>query len=110
METINRQVGDNGVFCHDLPGQGNACHEYEIIPTNQKVSFQNGPIQENGVNGCQNEDLLEIVADRLNGFQSGDFSCRENAIALTHIQTALLWLYKRTSDRVSRGVEGKSVK
>lgn len=120
MENIDRIIkrGRNtSVVCIDKPGAGNACHEYLVLPEVDKdakeltcVHFQNGPIQENGVNGCQNEDLLEIVVDRLKGFQSGDFSCRENAIALTNIETALLWLNKRTNDRIDRGVEGTSVK
>ena len=29
---------------------------------------------------------------------------------MTHIETGLLWLLKRTSDRKERGVEGKEVK
>jgi hypothetical protein len=58
------------------------------------------------VNGISIEALLAIVEDRLLGFQSGQFSCRENSIALTKVQEALLWLAKRTRDRVARGVEG----
>ena len=106
------------VVCLDEPGAGNACHVYEVIDRDRpladgnvlgSVYFQRGPIQENGVNGVQNEDLLNIVVDRLRGFQSGQFSCRENAIALTKIEEALMWLNKRTADRQCRGVEGKSV-
>jgi len=71
------------------------------------VDFQDGPIQEVGVNGCQNEDLIAIVIDRLRYFQAGKFSCRENAIALTHLEDALHWLEHRTRERAKRGVEGK---
>ena len=70
------------------------------------IAFQKGPIKESGVNGCHNEDLLTIVLHRLNGFQSSEFRCRENAIAITKIEEALLWLGKRTSDREARNVEG----
>jgi hypothetical protein len=70
------------------------------------VRFQDGPIQETGVNGISNEALLAIVEDRLAGFQSGQYACRENAIALTKIQEAMMWLHKRTRDRAARGVEG----
>lgn len=96
----------------DEPGAGGACHKYEINclkdlnGTCATINFQNGPVKENGINGCHQEDLLAIVIDRLRGFQSGKFACRENAIALTHIETSLLWLNKRTADRVDRGVEG----
>ena len=108
------------VNCLDEPGSGGACHEYVVRPCPSKesvctldfakVSFQNGPIGEAGANGCQNENLLAIVIDRLQGFQSGDFKCRENALALTKCEEALMWLNKRTADRRARGVEGKSEK
>lgn len=99
----------------DEPGQGNACHVYRIaVPNGTEIAspvcvdieFQNGPIQESGVNGISGEALLAIVEDRLQGFQSGKYACRENAIALTKIQEAMMWLLKRTRDRVARGVEG----
>lgn len=70
------------------------------------VRFQNGPVGENGVNGCHNEDLLAIVIDRLEHFQTTPYNCRENALAITKIQEALHWLEARTKDRVERGVEG----
>lgn len=60
-------------------------------------------------NGTTNEELLAILVDRLNVLNQ-KFPCRENSIALTHIETALLWLEKRTRDRIARGVEGKYVK
>lgn len=60
-------------------------------------------------NGTTNEDVLAVLIDRLNYLQ-GKFPCRENAVALTHIETALLWLNKRTTDRKARGVEGKALK
>ena len=69
------------------------------------IHFQEGPIKECGVNGCANEDLLIMVARRLEGFQNSEFRCRENALALTHIEEALLWLRKRTMGREARGVE-----
>jgi hypothetical protein len=114
----------------DEPGHGNACHVYKISPpeldsfdatTDPKrasrlmraccdIRFQNGPIQEVGVNGISNEALLAIVEDRLFGFQSSQFACRENAIALTRIQEAMMWLQKRTRDRTARGVEGTNQK
>jgi hypothetical protein len=114
------------VICNDEPGQGGTCHEYQVVEkqalpdvidhdTNPyllfaDVSFQNGAIKETGVNGCHNEDLIVIVIDRLQGFQSGEFKCRENAIALTKLEEALLWLNKRTVERIQRGVEGTSIK
>ena len=106
----------------DEPGQGGACHVYDIVTVEQTgadddggeihcaILFQNGPISESGVNGISNEALLAIVEDRLIGFQSGQFACRENAIALTKIQESMMWLQKRTLDRMRRGVEGTNQK
>jgi len=59
--------------------------------------------------GTTNEEVLAMLIDRLNSLQA-KFPCRENAIAITHIETALLWLEKRTKDRAARGVEGKALK
>lgn len=94
------------------PGAGGAHHDYIIqnlglyIP----IKFQNGPIKEEGINGLTQEALLTIVIDRLRSFQKGEFSCRENAIALTHCEEALMWLQRRTIDRIKRGVEGTNQK
>ncbi len=98
----------------DEPGAGGANHEYLVMappsPTKDvnawRVSFQNGPIKESGVNGITQEALLAITIDRLRSFQSGPYSCRENAIALTHCEEALMWLQRRTVARIKRGVEG----
>jgi len=102
----------------DEPGDGGACHEYAIsrvcLPqTNDpvsgefgKIKFQKGPVKESGVNGCFQEDLIVIVIDRLQSFQAGDYACRENALALTKMEEALMWLNSRTADRQVRGVEG----
>ncbi len=103
------------VLCTDEPGAGGACHEYCIgeagstkIPTFGQISFQNGPVAEAGVNGCHQEDLIAIVIDRLQHFQRGNYSCRENALAITKLEEALHWLNHRTAERVARGVEGTS--
>lgn len=89
----------------------NANHEYTVTAVNSTVNyaeikFQKGPIREHGVNGCHNEDLIAIVIDRLEHLNQGQFACRENSIAITKLTEALLWLNKRTNDRIKRGVEG----
>lgn len=103
----------------DEPGQGGACHVYRIAAANGvevsraiccDIEFQNGPILEAGYNGLSQEALLAVVEDRLASFQAGPYACRENAIALTKIQEAMMWLQKRTRDRMARGVEGTNAK
>lgn len=114
---VNELNGMLRVEAMDEPGHGNANHLYGITSTEPRgadtppsvmlpVRFQNGTLPEVGVNGVTNEALLAVVEDRLKGFQSGPFACRENAVALTKIQEALMWLHKRTMDRLQRGVEG----
>lgn len=58
--------------------------------------------------GTTNEEVLEVLINRMQYLQS-KFPCRENAIVITKLQESLMWLNKRTSDRVGRGVEGKQV-
>ena len=99
-----RVIGKN-ITVYGFPTHGNAFHVYGIGDFNI-VNFQEGPVKENGVNGCQNEDLLAIVIDRLECFQSGSLACEENARALRKIEEGLGWLRYRTADRVRRGVEG----
>ena len=104
----------------DEPGQGGACHDYHITGFEQEVEFdvgmmridnvliqfQNGPINEVGVNGITHEALLAILIDRMEHFQAGPYACRENALALTKLQEAQMWLLERTRGRMVRGVEG----
>lgn len=103
----------------DEPGAGGANHHYMVTLPEWTIEpdganahgvwdilFQNGPINEVGVNGITHEVLLAIVADRLRSFQAGPFACRENALALTKIEEALHWLHHRTLARMRRGVEG----
>lgn len=113
------------IVVNDQPGAGGANHRYEITgfdtannPSNgdpqgykasfskQVLLFQNGPINEVGVNGITQEVLLAIVADRLRCFQAGRYACRENALALTKVEEAMHWLQRRTIARLRRGVEG----
>lgn len=109
----------------DQPGAGGANHRYLITghdmsanPSNHSIQddrrrtvilFQNGPINEAGVNGVTQEVLLAIVADRLQSFQAGPFANDYNAKALEHVLAAQDALLSRTRERMARGVEGKNV-
>lgn len=105
------------VIVHDKQGAGGACHKYTVekigegySPSLAIVNFQNGPIKENGVNGCHNEDLIAIVIDRLECFQAGEFACPENERAIIYLKESLGQLNFRTQNRIVRGVEGTSIK
>ena len=100
---------------HEENYQFNAPHKFTIEKPDtaeilNEIKFQEGPIKEQGVNGIHNEDLIAIVICRLEHFQRSEFSCRENAIAITKLEEALLWLRKRTMGRERRHVEGTSLK
>lgn len=56
--------------------------------------------------GTTLEEMLRVCIDRLQEL-NGRFSCRENALAVTKMQEALMWLNERTRERKERGVEGK---
>lgn len=71
-----------------------------------EIKFQDGAIKENGVNGVMNEDLIAMVIARLAHWQTTEFKCRENAVAITKLEESLMWLRKRTVNRERRGVEG----
>lgn len=91
----------------------NANHRYVVnfgdsTQNCARINFQKGPIKETGINGCHNEDLIAIVIDRLQSFQESEYKCRENAIAITKLEEALMWLNKRTQDRIKRKVVGTS--
>lgn len=58
--------------------------------------------------GTTNEEVLKILIDRMNYLQA-HVPCRENAIAITNLEQALMWLEKRTMNRIARGVEGTKV-
>jgi hypothetical protein len=108
----------------DQPGAGGANHRYEIYGFDTKTNassvsnpgelevtstlilFQNGPINEVGVNGITQEALIAICIDRLESFQAGPYACHANQKALEHLQEAKMWLQQRTLDRMQRGVEG----
>jgi len=56
--------------------------------------------------GTTNEDVLRMLIDRMNWLNKL-CSCRENSLCITKLEEALMWLEKRTADRVARMVEGK---
>lgn len=69
------------------------------------IKFQSGPIGE-GVNGCSIEDVIDVLIERLKGFQRGPFWCEQNVQAITNMMVAKMWLMERTTLRQKQGVEG----
>ena len=95
---------------------GNASHIYDLSWLEQdgsgmsvEIAFQRGPIKEVGVNGVTNEALLAVLIHRMTGFQSGEFACSSNQVALDHLAGAMLAFKSRTKRRIEQGVEGTNV-
>ena len=68
-------------------------------------TIQSGPVKEFGVNGCQIDDVIQWAKEKIEEFQQV-YPCRENAVVVTKLDEALLWLLKRKMDREKRQVEG----
>lgn len=82
----------------------------QVLQFIQKEPEYKGSVNFVTVNdGTTNEELIEVLINRLN-YLEGNFPCRENSIAITKLEEALMWLNKRTQDRIKRGVEGKHQK
>lgn len=117
LTTIQKREKLNDVFAIDGKGNGGAYHTYVVAEHNNganemgTIVFQNGARKlEDSIHGVIDSDLLEIVRHRLQCFQSCEFSSRENAVALTHIEEALMWLNRRVEDRIERNVLGTNNK
>lgn len=70
-------------------------------------TLQNGPVKENGVNGCQVDEVITAAMLMIEGLDDR-FPCKENKAAIFHLQEALYLLNKRREEREARGVEGKN--
>ncbi len=75
-----------------------------------QIAWQNGPLGRDEhreiPNGAFVETVIDIARQRIQYYQDSKFKCRENAIAITKLEEALMWLNKRTQDRETRKVEG----
>ena len=75
------------------------------------IKWQNGPLgrgaERKEPNGAFVETVIDAARQRIQFYQDSKFKCRENAIAITKLEEALLWLNKRTTDREKRQVEGE---
>ncbi len=91
----------------DLQGcpTGGECNATGVI-----ITWQDGPLgrgdQRKEPNGAFVETVIAMAKQRIEYCQNTKFSCRENALAITHLDEALHWLQHRTADREESGVEG----
>ena len=117
LSTIQKRNNLNVVYRVGEVGPGGAYHDYAVILTGvdtggslypqMHIRFQKGARKDpEARHGVLDNDLLEIVRDRLKSFQAGDYPCRENEMALMHIEEALMWMNRRVEDRAERQVLG----
>lgn len=72
---------------------------------NQTVVFYKMNEDGSSEHGTTLEEMLRVSIERLQDLNA-KHSCRENALAITKMQEALMWLNERTANRIERGVEG----
>jgi hypothetical protein len=89
-------------------------HKYQLSQFEHPDHFQilqfiekKHPSMETVNDGTTNEEVLAVLIDRLRTMGE-KLPCRENSIAITKCEEALMWLNKRTAERKARGVEGTS--
>lgn len=85
----------------------------QVRGTGLSIDWQDGPLGRDesrmAPNGAFVETVVAAAKQRIEYYQdasNGKFKCRENAMAITKLDEALLWLNKRTQDREARAVEG----
>jgi hypothetical protein len=102
----------NCEVANDTDAKGNPVGGF-VTGTGLMIQWQAGPLgrgkDRKMPNGAFVETVIEAAKQRIEFYQrvaDGKFKCRENAIAITKLDEALLWLDKRTREREARGVEG----
>lgn len=109
LSTIQKRNNLNQVYVLDEAHPVNkGHHEYQVLlddrflPDAERIDilFQKGPRNvEGSIRGILDGDLLEIVKHRMESFQSGPYATRENALVITHLEMALMYMNKRAEDR-----------
>lgn len=117
-DTVYKNYNVQSLNCHNsMDGEnptGGGVYD-GVRDENPKITivWQNGPrgINPDGSldesNGAFVEDVIYAALQRLQFFQNSKYSTRENAIAITKLEEALMILNHRRLDRAMRSVEGK---
>ena len=116
LNTIQQREKLNEVYRQGETGPGGAYHDYLIVcdrmevdlkPVAMEIRFQKGPRKDpNARHGITDQDLLEIVRDRMKAFCAGEMTGPHTERALSHVEAALHHLNQRIEDRIARGVLG----
>lgn len=109
-EEVVAEIGEEAVAIMEAEGLRSEYMLGDFTPSNAPQFVKFYEKNEDGTEsyGTTLEEMLRVSLARLNDLQSR-FGCRENAIAITKMEEALMWLNKRTENRIARGVEGQHV-
>jgi hypothetical protein len=74
------------------------------------INWQDGPLGRGDErvlpNGAFVETVIAAAIQRIEYYQTLQFKCRENALAITKLEEALHWIKARTNRREAQGTEG----
>ena len=109
LETLKDVTQVNGHEVHRVEWNQPSDHHIEINDKHNSITFkiQDGPIKENGHNGCQVDEIISTALLIIKGLNK-KFPSDYNASAITHLYGAYTALQQRKLDREIRGVEGES--
>jgi hypothetical protein len=82
-KTIPPGTTDSDLTVYHFPGK----------PGENQIRFQNGAM-ELGRNGATTEEVLDCLIAHIEYFQRGKYACRENALMITKLEEAKMWLGK----------------
>jgi hypothetical protein len=89
------------------------CHNYDLETYIEKdsMALQFYWLGESGLelDGVTNEEVIKVLIHRISYLNDSKFKCRENSIVITKLEEALMWLEKRTANRIARKVEGRLI-
>ena len=104
LETLHTKI-NRGKIEFNAPNSYEVEHKESGTATTI-ITFQKGPVKEDGLNGIFAEDLLLICIDQVEHFQNSTFACPENEDTLRHLRDALHSTRSRQYERSLRGVQG----
>ncbi len=118
-DTVWKHFNVQGLNCHnnfDAQGEnptGGGVYDAQHAEPKLTIEWQDGPRGTDAdgqlmpSNGAFVEDVIYAALQRLQFFQDSKYKTRENAIAITKLEEALMVLNLRRLDRANRSVEGK---
>ncbi len=81
-----------------------------LVGVGLNIRWQDGPLGRGEdraePNGAFVETVIAAALQRIEFYNASQFRCRENSLAITKLEEALMWLDARTNRREAAGTEG----